>query len=149
MFTAVAADHPEFVRIHHNTIVGGESAFFPNSASTLHDFHVTENLVHGGVVFQFEFDEAALRTVIANGYLSDDNHAHAFTEWGMGLELSQWQTFSGLDGESSTGDPMFVDLEGGDYHLRPGSPAATATASGGPAGCYITGTEHIGIEPAP
>ena len=51
-------------------------------------------------------------------------------------------------------DPMFVDTAGGNYHLRPGSPALTMGRSrygvGGPdgtvipAGAYITGNEIIG-----
>lgn len=150
LFNSVGGDHPASVRVHHNTLVGGTAGFFPNAPATMFDFHVTQNLVHGAPVFLFEsFTQPDLQTVIANGYLSDDNHAHLHPEWAWGRSLVDWQTFSGLDAASSTGDPLFVAPAADDYRLGPSSPAAQASATGGPVGCYLAGSEHIGVEPAP
>ena len=40
-----------------------------------------------------------------------------------GHTLAQWQENSGHDQHSIQADPMFVDVDQGDFRLRPGSPA--------------------------
>jgi hypothetical protein len=119
----------------------------PNAPETLFDFEVTRNLIVGAAPFYFEaFTDQQVLDVIANGYLSDDNHAFDHPEWAMGRSLAEWQAFCGLDLESSEGDPGFVDQANDDYHLGPSSAAATASVTNGPLGCYLTGDEVIGVE---
>jgi parallel beta-helix repeat protein len=53
---------------------------------------------------------------------------------GSHMNYSQWQTL-GWDGESKTGDPMFVNPSAGDFHLQANSPACGMGAlpcGGGP-----------------
>lgn len=59
--------------------------------------------------------------------------------------LEAWRTAMGSPKEthSSVTDPLFVGS--GSYKLQGGSPALTASSTGGPIGCYITGTEEIGL----
>jgi len=143
----VGADHPAAVRVTNNTVVDCGTGFFPNARTTLFDFEVLANLVVGSAPFMFEdWAESDLTVVIGNGYLSDDNHAFGHSEWAFGGTLSQWQTLTGLDLESSEGDPELVDVANGDYHLAPSSPARIASVSNGPVGCYVAGDEVMGVE---
>ncbi len=68
--------------------------------------------------------------------------------------LAAWQAGHGLDGQSSTGDPGFVDPTAGDYHLRASSTARGAgrvggTAGGAPVdlGAFPSGSGLVGIRP--
>ena len=148
LLNSVGSDHPAAVRVHHNTLVDCDAGVFPNARETLFDIELTQNLFSGTVPFYYEdWTEAQLRAVMANGWLTDDNHAATDGDWAFERTLTEWQTWSGMDLASSTGDPAFVDPDAGDYHLGPASPAATASTTGAPVGCYVTGTETIGIEP--
>lgn len=68
---------------------------------------------------------------------------------GSAMNLAAWRTF--IDGEANSIDdnPDFVNAGTGDYHLQVGSPALTAGNTGGPCGCYITGSEEIGLRASP
>jgi hypothetical protein len=48
-----------------------------------------------------------------------------------GDHLAQWQQTSGYDKHSVQADPMFADVEKGDFRLRPGSPAIGKAQGGG------------------
>ena len=147
LLNAVGEGHPASARVHHNTIVDSEVGVFVNT-STPSDFHITQNLVVGAPVFATDtVSREDLAMMVGNGYLSDDNHAHEHDYWAFGDSLEVFQGWSGLDGESSTGDPLFVDAMGGDYHLGAGSPALTASTTGEAVGCFVDGTEQMGVRP--
>ena len=58
--------------------------------------------------------------------------------------LADWRTETGQEANSIDSDPEFVG--GGDYRLANNAQAAlTASSTGGPVGCYVTGSEEIGI----
>lgn len=63
--------------------------------------------------------------------------------------LAAWQSASSRDANSTEGDPSFVNQASGDYTLAGGSPCLTASSTGGPIGCYITGSEEIGLRGSP
>jgi hypothetical protein len=54
------------------------------------------------------------------------------------------------EANSQMGTVTFVNEAGGDYHLADnGQAALTASTTGGPVGCYITGEEEIGLRASP
>ena len=64
--------------------------------------------------------------------------------------LTLWREATGKDMNSTEGNPLFVNEGTGDYRLQAGSPASAGV--GGrttTAGCYITGTEEIGVRANP
>jgi hypothetical protein len=148
LFNQVDDGEPALVDVVDNTLANCGSAFFHNARTSLWDVHVARNLVFGGVVFEFEdWSEEQLGSVIEHGYRSNDNHAFGHSAWAFRMDLEAWRELSGLDGQSSTGDPGFVDAEGGDVRLEEDSIARTASIAGGPVGCYHTGEEIIGVRP--
>lgn len=58
--------------------------------------------------------------------------------------LANWRTAISDDTNSSVQDPLYVNAGTYDFHLQVGSPALTASSTGGPVGAYITGSETIG-----
>ena len=57
---------------------------------------------------------------------------------------------TGQKGEGILDIKEFVDLANHDYRLaNHGQAALTASSSGGPVGCYITGNEEIGLRASP
>ena len=64
--------------------------------------------------------------------------------------LSSWQTETSQEANSITSDPEFTNIGTGDYTLAANSQAAlTASSTGGPVGCYVTGSEEIGMRADP
>ena len=63
--------------------------------------------------------------------------------------IANWRTTSGEDANTITTDPQFVDAANFNFKLNAGSPALTASSTGGPVGCYITGDEEIGVRANP
>lgn len=60
--------------------------------------------------------------------------------------LAAWQSASGRDANSLVAAPQFTNAAGEDFRLvSNGQAALTASSTGGALGCYITGTETIGI----
>lgn len=64
---------------------------------------------------------------------------------GAHSSLSAWQAASGVDAGSVDVDPLLVDRAAGDYRLSASSPARTASSTGGPVGCFVSGSEVIGV----
>ena len=63
--------------------------------------------------------------------------------------LSAWRNATGRDINSVVANPQFQNPSNNDYRLAASSPARTASSTGGPVGCYITGNEEMGIRPSP
>ena len=55
---------------------------------------------------------------IANGNIYDDDGNYVWNNLWYGT-LADWQTASGQDANSRTGDPLFVDAANGDFHIHP------------------------------
>jgi parallel beta-helix repeat protein len=62
--------------------------------------------------------------------------------------FSSWKSVTGLDVNSITTDPLFVNASGHDFHLQANSPARTKGEGGGAMGAYIKGDEVIGLTSA-
>lgn len=60
--------------------------------------------------------------------------------------IATWRAAISGDANSSVADPQYVDRAEKDYRVSVGSPALTASSTGGPVGAYITGSEAIGID---
>ncbi len=65
------------------------------------------------------------------------------------LSLASFRTNSGWYVNTTVGNPNFVNAATDDYRLSGGSACLTASSTGGPIGCYITGSEEIGLRAAP
>lgn len=143
-----------------NTIVmqadAAEGAVTSQNSNVLTNNVVRDNIVTYGsaseqvLVNFWEIESLSSFDEFDYNWYFNDGSTPSFAVGGEVLEgLGAWQAASGRDANSNVGDPMFVDAEGGDYRLADGSPAATASSSGGPVGCYIDGDEHIGIRNNP
>lgn len=86
------------------------------------------------------FDQATTYTVFAGG-----------GGWQEHMATYGTDAYGGVyDANSIYSDPQFVDFNGGDYRLASnGQAALTASSTGGPVGCYITGTEERGVRASP
>lgn len=86
---------------------------------------------------------------------NDCNVSGSFSALTSGRTLAQHQTDFSLELNTITTDPSFVNAAADNFHLNGGSPALTlgrvVNSIGGtngdtiPAGCYITGSETIGV----
>lgn len=63
--------------------------------------------------------------------------------------LAAWQAAVAGDANSTYSDPLFTNVATNDFTLQGGSPARTSSSTGGPVGCYITGSENIGVRASP
>lgn len=87
---------------------------------------------------------------------SDYNDFYQSGGFGSYATLTEWQSATGFDLHSIEADPLFVNPEAGDFHLRSDSPCINAgidrqdydgdedTTERINMGCYITGNEIIG-----
>jgi len=72
-----------------------------------------------------------------------------FDQWLIDLAASGIPA-AAMQANSIESDPEFVDPDGNDYRLADnGQAALTASSTGGPVGCYITGSEEIGLRVSP
>ena len=79
-------------------------------------------------------------------YFSDNQDNDVSGDW---MSFASWQTFVSDEANSITSNPSFVNAGAGNYRLNVGSAALTAGSTGGPVGCYITGSEEIGLRTSP
>lgn len=139
------------IQAHHNTLVGpcaggGSSQGWQGHHNST-GCYCRESILVG--TSGSMFIDQAFRTGPVNG--SNYNRFYRtgtqFTSRYNGATRSNietWRSATGQDLNSSVGDPGFMNQATGDYRLAPGSACLTMSESGGPVGCYITGTETIG-----
>jgi hypothetical protein len=53
-----------------------------------------------------------------NAFFATNGATVGYTDYTVHSNLSDWTAATGLDGNSIAADPLFVDAEGGDFHLR-------------------------------
>lgn len=155
-----ADDIAQTLSVYNNTFRSANASItgisiFRGSLTGRLSFHSNIQVVAGGVgsgyghLYFSDTDQVAT--------LCDYNVYRNSLKWNAGnrggspySSLASWQASGGgFDSHSITSDPSFVN-DGGtsaaDYKLNGGSPALTAGQSGGPCGCYITGSETIGAD---
>ena len=132
--------------IHNNTIVnviGSNGSIYAKTITT-GPVTVKNNIIYGGsyaVVLQGGYSMPI--SFNHNGYFGQSISNRWYS--GSAQTFAQWQAgVTGGDSHSILTDPLFVNASAHDYHLQDGSPARTASDTGGANGAYISGTETIG-----
>jgi len=108
--------------IRNNIFAFGEEAQIQRSRSEDHlSFVYSNNIVYfnSGTLFYGQWNKPKVR-MEENLYWDASKKPIDFG----GLNFEQWQK-AGYDRGSKIADPMFVDAEHGDFHLKPNSPAPT------------------------
>lgn len=144
--------------VHHNTLIGAGDP-------THGTLEVDDNIDGTGcsfannIVAQFNTSASPLidckhtltnfTAFDFNRYYENGQTIQYYFQTGLNAGIAAWRTASGRDANSTEGDPQFVNQATGDYRLAGGSPCLTASSTGGPIGCYITGSEEIGLRASP
>lgn len=83
-----------------------------------------------------------------SGWTTNYNMHYGRDKWSYNgiayTNFTSWKAAISDDAHSSVANPLYVDRSGKNFHLQAGSPARTASDTGGPVGAYITGNEVIG-----
>jgi hypothetical protein len=114
----------------------------------------TNNLVTnpGGVSSSYESFSGGEATAKGAVWSIDYNMYYGQDRWSYNgaayTTIGTWRTAVSDETHSSVQDPLYVNAGSNNFHLQGGSPALTASNSGGPIGAYIIGNETIGVEPA-
>jgi hypothetical protein len=151
---------PKLWTVRQNTMVdtvqGMSFNFQQSGALASSDFR--NNLMSGtGHIFYFDAGTVEVSGYVANGMTATYNSGRGMSNYartsGGNLATSANMVSAvgmGANGTISGQSAAQVFLSPGtdDYHLNVGSFALTAGNSGGPIGCYITGSETIGPEQA-
>jgi len=113
------------------------------------------NIVYGGY-YAAVFDEG---TPFSTPIYFHHNNYYGYSQtpngwrnmsYGGAMSFGTWQlNVGGGDSSSILTDPLFVNVSTRDFRLQPGSPARTASDTGGAIGAYITGTETIVLPVVP
>ena len=136
--------------IYNNTIVnsGTSNGSIYGQTIAAGPVVVKNNIVYGGLY------GAQLTTY---SYPVSFHHNNYYGQTGAGgwyvgttQTWAQWTAgISGGELGSIRTDPLFVNASTRDYRLQAGSPARTASDTGGAIGAYIAGTETIGLPVMP
>lgn len=157
------ANGPGCWDIYNNTAYNCQRFHFQGGVrdNALFNSQEYNNLFSTGEAFFYsEEGDARVTGQYAAGYRAGYNGTRSVTNWGRttgGTRATPaaWNTAFGLDATSvQLGSDPFVNAAGGDFHLSPGHAARTTGNTGGaagggsacPVGCYITGSEEIGLE---
>jgi hypothetical protein len=107
-------------------------------------------------LYNWTNDTPAQQDVIYDRNVYYNNGQHWYAESGRRISFSEWQATYRMDVNGLATNPMFVNSNGGDFHLQSGSPARSvavdvldlnrngSTTDLIPAGAYVTGNEVIG-----
>jgi len=161
-FTTNSTDH--MANVHHNTIVGITGVSSDGGAGLvvlggLADVDVLDfnnnivatfsNANSGAIVTADSGSTTLIQSCNYNMFWNGGSTLRFSHESGAAIALAAWTAANGFDANSTTDDPEFTNAGAGDYTLAPGSPALTASSTSGPIGCYVTGSEEIGLRANP
>lgn len=155
---SVAPEHRNFI-VHHNTIITPAPGGASGPVSLESGVNMTDNVFRDNIVASIVAGNAQ---VMVNAY--EIASLANFAQWDYNLyynngatptfaidgtihsDLASWQLASGRDAHAVVSLPQFENAAVGDFRLlNNGQAALTASSTGGPVGCYITGSEIIGI----
>lgn len=145
---------PRYFRVWNNTLIGTgdeEQGIVAiengvNMTGGVFRDNIVARFATGGgqVIVNAQQSMATLTTFNYNMYYANGSTPQFYGNGGNRNGLAAWQSAVSFDANSSVANPTFVNQAAGDYHLDTGSPALTASSTGGPVGAYITGSETIG-----
>lgn len=135
------ADNISNISFYNNTIYNGDSGGYNWYAFSGINFY---NNIFSATTNPFNLEGGA--GTFTSNYNFFDSYTNFIISGSGSGNMSWWQSNSGLDLNSSEGNPEFINPAGEDFHLTVNSPARTAGQGGVVAGAYITGVECIGLE---
>lgn len=155
---SVGPEHRNFI-VHHNTIItpapGGTSGpVYVESGVDMTGNEFRDNIIASLVpgttqVLVNAYEVASLANFTRwdyNLYYNNGATPTFAVNGALQSGLANWQSASGRDANSRVTLPQFVNPGAADFRLaNNGQAALTASSTGGPVGCYITGSETIGI----
>jgi hypothetical protein len=137
-------DQVHNLSVYNNTIDTCQNGFsFNQQANT-----GTNNILRNNIVTNTSEALNAGDVGGLPGWTINYNNYYTFTRFTLAGEeyntITAWRAATPFDDQSITTNPLYVDGSGNNFHLQAGSPALTASDTGGPVGAYITGNELIG-----
>ena len=132
------------IKFHHNTIARCSGSGVYSKAISGGGGEIHDNLVDldGGLMI-----DGGERTV---WNLAANFNVYNRAAWSYNnaeySSLAAWRAAVGQEANSQVASAGFVNRAGGDFHLAPGSPAATASSTNGPVGCYLTTSDKMGLD---
>jgi hypothetical protein len=140
------------INVLNNTLVdcigrGGVNSETTSPASTIINnifFLSASNAAH---MIDFGANSiGSLGTVDYNNYFETGATATFHASGATSTGLDAWKVATSKDANSLSETPSFENAGADDYRLAVGSTSRTASDTDGPIGCYITGSETIGVE---
>lgn len=146
-YVGVAASLSPGARIVNNTIVGEGNfgvVIVPGAEDELYTvrnnlfYQTIMNYKTGAIIWMMNV-KAQLDSDYNFFYIPEDHQANKgkLPDTERIRDLRQWQELTGLDLNSRRGKPKFIDPEGGDFRLQPGSPGIDADDDSGPVGARL------------
>lgn len=135
-----------YVTVSNNTVNDCVLNLSMRNATGANDLAFTNNISSNPGASGENFNAGDVSSHTA--WSADYNLYYARERWSYNSSsyttLANWRTAISDEANSSLQDPLFVSVGTYDFHLQAGSPALTASSTGGPVGAYITGSETIG-----
>ena len=116
---------------------GSHLMFYTNTAETS-GIEIKYNIFYGATHWGSRYSSGweVLPEIDFNLWYSETGIAAWWFRERIG-EFDAYREVTGLDAHSRFAEPQFVDAEGGDFRLRPESPARTLRPGGGPVGALM------------